>query len=116
MGIFRKLFRQKNYAGTAPPLPKREADNPPEWLEPILMDARNLEIPDSDQLDHAFNGFLDSLHAPIEKIEAQISGQIFEGREIVQRTLEIAPDFFEKSLKRYPLDTGHYIDGGKDER
>ena len=119
MKMTRKLFpdksqvhRNAHHAGTAASVVIKMPDDHPDWLEAVIQDVRNWEVPDIDQLDHAFDGFLEAQSAPIEEIDRQQLERILRGRELVQRLLEIAPDLFEKALQRYPLDTGYYLDGG----
>jgi len=109
--VSRKLFPDKSHAGTAAPLVVKKPDNHPDWLEAVIRDVRNWEVPDADQLYHAFDSFLEAQSAPIEAIDKQQLERIMSGREIIQRLIEIAPDLFEKALTRYPFDTGFYLDG-----
>ncbi len=115
MRIFRQLFRQKSHIGTSAPAQIIRREENHEWLAPILEDVKRLELPDHDQLDHAFQGYLDELHAPFEAHDEAIETLVLEAREIVQRVLEIAPDLFDKAMRRSPLDNAYtpIIEGEK---
>ena len=100
MGLFSKIFGRKSHAGTAAPFSDPEPDKRPDWLKPIIQDIQDWETPDSDQIEYAFMGYQADLNAPIEKLDKELADKILEGREVVQRCIEIAPDLFEKVLRR----------------
>jgi hypothetical protein len=108
--VSRGLLPARTHAGSAAPVVVREKEDCPEWLEAIIDDVRDWEVPDSDQLAHAFDGYMASLSAPIEALEQEQQERILRGRQLIQRLSEIAPDLFEKALQRYPMDTGYYLE------
>lgn len=113
MRSFSIFFRKKNHAGTAVPFTSPEPNKMPDWLRPLIQDVRDWEAPDGDQLEHSFMGYQADLDAPIEKLDKELADKTMEGREVVQRCIEIAPDLFEKVLRRYPNGTGYHIEGDK---
>ena len=92
---------------------ERASDGAADYLQPIVRAIEETwEAPDPDQFDHAYQGYLEALFAPIELLESEHAEQTDLFRFQLQRMIEIAPDLFEKALRRSAYETGYLIDKG----
>lgn len=84
-----------------------------DYLHPIIeVVEENWELPASEQFDHAFHFFMVESLQPIEAMEEDFADKKLLLRSHVQRMVEIAPDLFDKALRRTPYESGYLIEGG----
>lgn len=84
-----------------------------DYLQPIVeVVEENWELPASEQFDHAFHFFMVESLRPIEAMEEDFANKQLLLRSHVQRMVEIAPDLFDKALRRTPYESGYLIEGG----
>jgi hypothetical protein len=105
-------FKKSKPEIQAPPLPVVSAtQNAPDYLQPIVeVVEENWELPASDQFDHAFNLFVEELLRPIEMMEDDFADRQLVLQGHVQRMVEIAPDLFDKAMRRTPFESGYFIE------
>lgn len=98
----------------ASPFPIRSAaQSAQDCLLPIVeVVEENWELPASEQFDHAFHFFMVESLRPIEAMEEDFADKKLLLRSRVQRMVEIAPDLFDKALRRTPYESGYLIEGG----
>lgn len=68
------------------------------------------EAPASEQFEHAFQAYVDDLLAPAEALDDELAEKKVLLRGHVQRMVEIAPDLFDKAMRRTPFETGFFIE------
>lgn len=112
-----KLFRNREVSFEAQPAPDRRiARDVSEWLRPLVMAVeQGWEAPDADQYDHAFQGYLDTILDPIAELEAALEEKQLVFRLKLQRMIEIAPDLFDRALRRSAFEAGYFIEKGNDD-
>ncbi len=98
---------------TAPALSKSPVQTVRSYIKPLVLTVEETwEAPDSDQYDHAYQGYLEELHRPIDAIEQEIQQKLAAFRCKVEQMVEIAPDLFDKALSRSAFETGYLIERG----
>ena len=112
-----KLFRNREVSFEAPPAPdRRNAHDVSEWLRPLVMTVeQGWEAPDADQYDHAFQGYLETILDPIAELESALEEKQLVFRLKLQRMIEIAPDLFDRALRRSAFEAGYFIEKGKND-
>ena len=99
----------------APPLAVASASqSAPDYLMPIVeVVEESWELPCADQFDHAFRLYVEALLRPIETMDDEFADQQLVLFGHVQRMVEIAPDLFDKAMRRTPFETGYFIESEK---
>ena len=88
------------------------AQSAPDYLRSIVEAVEDgWELPASEQYDHAFHFYMADLLRPIEAMEEDFADKQLLLRSHVQRMVEIAPDLFDKALRRTPFESGYLIEG-----
>lgn len=88
----------------------------PSYLTPLTATvAENWEAPDAAQYQHSFDGYLQELLLPIAGLEDDLEAQQLQFRLKVERMIEIAPDLFDKALRKSGLETGYLIKEPRDD-
>lgn len=91
------------------------ANRSPSYLTPIVqVIEENWELPAQEQFDHACRQFLEELLQPIEQMEDEFADRQLELISHVQAMVQIAPDLFDKAMRRTPYETGYLIKGDDD--
>ncbi len=86
----------------------------PDYLQEVVRTVEvNWEEPDSDQYDHAYQGYLEEQQTPFLKLELIRAQKVARAKHIAERMIEIAPEYFEKALSRSAFETGYFIEKGK---
>ncbi|WP_316861071.1 hypothetical protein [uncultured Cohaesibacter sp.] len=106
------LFRKKVTA-TATPAPVIKASQEvPDYLGDIVAQVEeHWESVDPEQFDHALEAFNEANFIPLEMLETDLEKQGLELRNVLQRMIEVAPDFFDKALRRSGWESGYLLDG-----
>lgn len=112
--IFR---RKKTVPVDAPPAQvTRASKEVPAYLQPLVATVEETwEAPDPAQFESSLDGFTEELLRPLSEEELRIAEERALFRSTVERMIEIAPDFFEKALRRSAFETGYFIQGDDDD-
>lgn len=87
----------------------------PSYLAPLTETVEeSWEAPDAAQYQHSFDDYLHELLAPIAELEDALEQQRLQFHLKVERMMEIAPDLFEKALRKSGLETGYLIKEPRD--
>lgn len=118
--FFKTLFRRKVKSHTrveAPVALMRPApETLPAYLSPLLTAVEDdWEAPDAGQYQHSFECYLADRLTPLGDMQDALEEQKLLFRLKVERMIEIAPDLFDKVLRRSGFETGFLIDGVSDE-
>lgn len=114
-----KLFKPKPLPATrldAQPFPQPSASQTvPHYLKPIVATVEeNWEAPDAAQYQHSFDGYLHDLLMPIAGLEDELEAKRLQFRLKVERMIEIAPDLFDKALRKNGLHVGYLVGEPRD--
>ncbi len=103
--------RKKGEIEAAPvPIP-RAADGVAAYLVPLVKTVKeDWETPDAEQYDHAYRRYLEEILEPIEDMQDALDEKQLLFSLKLQRMIEIAPDLFDKALRRHSLETGYFIE------
>ena len=74
----------------------------------------NWEAPDAAQYQHSFDGYLHDLLTPIAGLEDELEAKRLQFRLKVERMIEIAPDLFDKALRKSGLEVGYLVGEPRD--
>lgn len=110
-----RIFGRKKTEIEAAPVPVvRASRGAPTYLTSLVKTVEeSWEIPDAGQYDHAYQGYLGEILEPIEDMQGALDEKHLLFRLKLQRMIEIAPDLFEKALRRHALETGYFIEGSE---
>jgi hypothetical protein len=113
------LFKRKPAPATplAAPLFAQASATPtaPAYLKPIVATVEeNWEAPDAAQYQHSFDGYIHETLLPIAELEDELEAQRLQFRLKVERMIEIAPDLFDKALRKSGLEVGYLIGEPRD--
>ncbi len=111
------LIPKKTVPVLAPPARlKRASNDAPAYLQALVRAVEeSWEAPDAAQYENCFDHYVEALLEPLTEEHLSIEETLALFRSKVERMIEIAPDLFEKALRRSPLETGYFIDGGDDD-
>lgn len=111
--MFPKLFQRK-----PPPTPvsaplfaqPTAKDTAPSYLKTLVATVEETwEAPDAAQYQHSFDGYLQETLLPIAQLEDELEAQRLQFRLKVERMIEIAPDLFDKALRKSGLEVGYFV-------
>lgn len=111
--MIKRFLKQRRKTEALPVQRKQASDGAPDYLQPIVRTVEeSWEAPDPDQFDNAYQGYLEELLPPVDQLEGELAEKTDQFRFQMQRMIEIAPDLFEKALRRSAYETGHLIEKG----
>jgi hypothetical protein len=88
----------------------------PVYLKPIVSTVQETwEEPDAAQYQHSFDGYIHDILTPIATLEDDLEAQRLQLRLKIERMMEIAPDLFEKALRKSGLETDYLLEGPRDD-
>ena len=114
-----RLFKRKPPVAlplAAPPFtPPTATDTAPADLKPIVATVEEgWEAPDAAQYQHSFDGYIHDTLLPIAALEDELEAQRLQFRLKVERMIEIAPDLFDKALRKSGLEVGYLVGEPRD--
>ena len=87
----------------------------PAYLKPLVATVEEAwEAPDAAQYQHSFNGYIHETLLPIAELEDALEAQRLQFRLKVERMIEIAPDLFDKALRKSGLEVGYLMGEPRD--
>ncbi|MEM6914118.1 MAG: hypothetical protein AAF511_09085 [Pseudomonadota bacterium] len=90
-------------------------ENAPAYLKTIVGTVEETwEAPDAAQYQHSFDGYIQDTLLPIAQLEDELEAQRLQFRLKVERMIEIAPDLFDKALRKSGLEVGYFVGEPRD--
>lgn len=115
MSIFEKLRSDANTAPRAVPA-KGIAGTASDHLAQLIDQfEESWEAPAGEQFEHVFQAYTEELLAPVAALDDELAEKKVELRGHVQRMVELAPDLFDKAMRRTPYRTGFFIEQENDD-
>lgn len=108
MQVFR--WKRKAKIKAAPIAALRRGQVLPEYLKSLVATVEeDWELPDPAQYQNCLEQYLDDILLPLSEMEEALDDKRIQFRIKVQRMREIAPDLFEKALRRTAFEAGYLL-------
>ncbi|MFN3226828.1 MAG: hypothetical protein ACE360_11335 [Hyphomicrobiales bacterium] len=94
----------------------KAAKSAPNYLTAIVSNVEeNWEQPDPAQYQYGFEGYIQDILGPIAELEDELEQQQLQLRLKIERMMEIAPDLFDKALRKSGLEIRYFIGEPRDD-
>lgn len=88
----------------------------PEYMRGIIEAIERGEAPKHEQLEYAYEKFVEHITNPLRQMDQDQHELWLRARSVAERMIELAPEFFDRALRRHPRETAYFIEKNTEEK